>query len=141
MQTITLSGKLVTGLGEAVSFTRLDWAREQFIANLGIDPYPGTLNIVLGDDAAKAAWARVKATPGKLLVSPRDDWCNARCYPARIVSGGHGNGYIKGGIVFPEIESYPEFQVEIIAETGVRAALGIEDGDAVTVEVELVEAG
>ncbi len=36
MDTLTLAGRLVTGLGEAVNFTRLDWAREQFVANLAI---------------------------------------------------------------------------------------------------------
>ncbi len=141
MDTLTLAGRLVTGLGEAVNFTRLDWAREQFVANLAIDPYPGTINILLHDDAAKAAWSRVKASPGKLLVSPRDDWCNARCYPARIVFGGEGAGVVnvKGGIVFPEVAGYPEFQVEVIAEICVRAALAIEDGDPVTLEVDLLD--
>lgn len=134
MGTVILSGALVTGLGEAVSFTRIDWAREQFIAKLGIDPFPGTLNLVVGDDAAKAAWARVKASPGVVLVSPRDDWCNARCYAARIACGGD---FIKGAIVFPEVEGYPEFQVEIIAGAGLRDTLGIADGDEVTVEIDV----
>ena len=38
-----LLGRLATGSGQGKHFTRLDWAREQFLDKLGIDPFPGTM--------------------------------------------------------------------------------------------------
>ena len=40
-----IRGRLVGGIGLGRHFTRLDWARRQFIDKLGIDPFPGTLNV------------------------------------------------------------------------------------------------
>jgi CTP-dependent riboflavin kinase len=44
---LTITGRLASGLGEGAAFTGLPWAREQFIARLGLDPFPGTVNLVL----------------------------------------------------------------------------------------------
>jgi len=125
----TLTGHLVTGLGEAATFTRIDWARDQFVTKLGIDPFPGTVNLTLDDAVEIAKWARIRALPGIALISPRTAWCNARCYPVRIGKD------IPGAIVFPEVADYPAAKVEVIAAVGVRAALGVVDGDPVTLEI------
>jgi len=127
----TITGTLFTGVGQATGFTRMDWAREAFQARVGIDPFPGTVNLRIGDEEARAGWARVQASPGIVIQPPRSDWCNARCYRARIA------GRIEAAIVLPEIGGYPKDQVELIAPVGVRAALGIADGDPVSIEVEI----
>ena len=64
-----------------------------------------------------------------MLPPPRPDWCNSRCYHARI------DDRIDAAIVLPEIASYPEDQIELIAAVGVRAALGLNDGDPVVIEI------
>ena len=46
------------------------------------------------------------------------------------------DGRIEGAIVLPLVENYPPAQVEVIAGVGLRDALGIEDGDTVTLVVE-----
>ncbi len=125
-----ITGRLVTGLGEAEGFTQLDWARRQFVDKLGIDPYPGTVNLVLEDSADLKKWAEVRAAPGILMESPQADWCNGRCYKVRI------EGKIPGAIVLPEVPGYPESKLEMIAPVGVRDTLGIADGDPVTIELE-----
>jgi len=130
MKRATITGELATGLGKATGFTRIDWAREAFRTHLGIDPYPGTVNILMRTAEARAAWARVKSRPGIVLPPPRPDWCGSRCYRARI------EGRIEAAIILPEVDSYPENQIELIAPVAVRAALGIGDGDAVTIEIE-----
>ena len=119
----------MTGRGEAVAFTRVDWARRQFIAKLGIDPFPGTVNLVLDDPSELAKWSAIKGLPGIVMVSPQPDWCNGRCYRVRIA------GQLPGAIVLPEVADYPAAQVEVIAAVGVRDALGIVDGDSVTIEL------
>lgn len=134
MAKMRITGRLVSGLGEGASFTALDWARRQFIARLGIDPHPGTVNLALDDPADRAEWARLRAGPGIVLESPEPAWCNARCYRATIADG------IEAAVVLPEVPGYPDDKVELIAAVGVRAALGIDDGDPVVVTFAAEEA-
>ena len=129
MSAETLFGRLATGIGQGEHFTGLDWARAQFIDRLGIDPYPGTINMIVDDPNSMPVWVRIKRTPGIRIDNPGDSPhdCDARCYPVTVA------GRIDGAIVVPEIANYPSAQVEIIADISVRAALGIEDGDPVQI--------
>lgn len=126
-----ISGRVISGLGQGSAFTRLDWAREQFIEKLGIDPFPGTLNLILETPGALATWAEWKTTPGVVITPPNADWCNARCYPVRIAN------QINGAIVLPEVNGYSSAQIEIIAEVSLRETLRLQDGDALTLEIRI----
>jgi CTP-dependent riboflavin kinase len=132
MERQTITGVLATGLGEATGFTSLDWARQAFRDHLGIDVFPGTVNVMVTSDEARAAWRLVKTWPGIVLPPPRPDWCNSRCYHARI------NDRIDAAVVLPEIDSYPEDQIELIASVGVRDTLGLQDGDRVSIDIRAV---
>jgi CTP-dependent riboflavin kinase len=44
-------------------------------------------------------------------------------------------GRIEAAIVLPEIDGYSPAAIEMIAAVGVRAELGIVDGDLLTIEV------
>ncbi len=125
-----LAGKLVSGLGEGAGFTRTEWARRQFVELLGIDPYPGTLNLLVENEADLETWRAIRKQAGLTVTPPDPGWCNGTCYPATIA------GAIKGAIVVPEIADYPTDKIEIISETALRAALGLADGDPVTLDVE-----
>ncbi len=131
MSRVTLSGKLATGVGEGAFFTGLAWARAQLIDRLGIDPFPGTLNLRVDDAAERDTWDRVKSEPGERLASPNPDGCDARCYRVRIA------GEIDGAIVLPEVPGYAPDQIEIVAAVGLRERLEVNDGDRVTIEVEI----
>lgn len=124
-----LTGRVVTGLGQGASFTQIDWAKEQFITKLGINPYPGTLNLILESPDALAQWAKLKTTAGCLVTSHTQNWCDARCYPVQL------NGYIPAAIVFPEVPDYPPAQVEIIAALPLRETFSLADGDRLTAEI------
>ncbi len=124
-----LTGRVTTGLGQGASFTQVDWARDQFITKLGIDPYPGTLNLILDSPKALAHWAELKTNSDYLVTPPGPDWCDAHCYPVRI------DGQMPGAIVFPEVPDYPETQVEIIAALPLREKLSLSDGDLLSVDI------
>lgn len=126
-----LSGRVASGVGQGVFFTGLDWAREQFVAKLGIEPFPGTFNMVIDDPDGMASWVRLKRTDGIRIVNPGDGPhdCDGRCWKVTLA------GRIDAAIVLPEVSEYPPAQVEIIAPVGVRAALGIEDGDPISLQV------
>ncbi len=125
-------GRLVTGIGQGKHLTRLDWARRQFIAKLGIDPFPGTVNLVIDVPDDQVVWQRVKQTDGVRINNPNDGPrdCDARCY--RAVVGGR----IDSAIVVPEVIGYPPNQLEIIAAVNLRDALNIADGDRLTVDIK-----
>lgn len=124
-----LIGRLATGIGQGQHFTRLDWARTQFVEKLGIDPHPGTVNVVVDDPDAMPVWVRLRRSPGIRIDNPNDGPhdCDARCYLVSI------EDRIDGAIVLPEVEGYPPAQVEIIAPVSVRETLSIEDGDVVRI--------
>jgi CTP-dependent riboflavin kinase len=134
MRVTKITGRLSTGIGQGRHFTRLDWARRQFIERLGIDPFPGTVNLTLDAPDALAAWAALKAEPGVRIDNPGEGPfdCDARCYPVLI------SGAVEGAIVLPEVDGYSPAAIEMIAAVGVREALGIADGDLLTVEVRRV---
>ncbi len=122
----SVTGRLASGLGEGASFTRLDWARRAFLDRVGIDPWPGTLNLALDDPAERAGWAHIAAGPALRIEPPDPAWCAARLFLVTIA------GRIAGAVVLPEVPSYPADKIEVIAAVNVRAALGLRDGDAVT---------
>jgi riboflavin kinase len=121
-----ISGRVARGQGEGAGFTRLGWAREAFVRELGIDPFPGTLNLVPED---AAAWAALRAIPGIRIAAPDPKFCDARAYKVRV------GGCIEAAIVVPEVPGYPDDKIEIIAAASLRDALGLADGAAVEVEV------
>ncbi len=129
MTRFVLSGQLVTGKGEATFFTSADWARAAFRDLVDIDPWPGTLNLRLTETEHLATWAEIRSTPGLLLRAPDPEWCDGRCYPVLIA------GNIGAAAVVPDVASYPEDQVEIIAAIRLRDALGVTDGHILTIEV------
>lgn len=103
--------------------------KKQFIAKLSIDPYPGTLNLEIIDLKDLRAFKELKAQEG-IEITPEDpSFCSAKCYPVLI------NGQLKGAIVFPIVENYPENKMEIIASQNIKEALSLNTGDMVEVEV------
>jgi HAD superfamily hydrolase (TIGR01509 family) len=129
MEPLRLVGRVVTGVGAGASFTQLSWARQQFIDKLGLDPYPGTLNLLIDTSTDHASWVSLKARPGYPINPPDSQWCQARCYPVRI------DDHLPGAIVLPDVPSYPPAQVEIIAALSLRAELALKDGDQLRLAV------
>ena len=127
-----LIGRVASGRGEGQRFTQLDWAREQFTEKLGIDPSPGTLNLIVDEPEFAEIWNRLKSTPGVRIENPNDGPhdCDARCYPVSV------DGQIDAAIVLPEVPGYSAVKVEVIAAVGLRSALGVEDGDRLSLEIQ-----
>lgn len=129
MAKLTLSGQVTSGQGQGASFTQLNWVAEQFIAELGIEPYPGTLNLNLSHSTDLALWADLRTKTDRLIFPPDPAWCRARGYPVRIA------GRVPGAIILPEVPSYPESQLEVIAALPLRQELALADGDDLTLEI------
>ena len=125
-----LIGRLATGIGIGTSFTQLPWAKEQFVERVGSIRFlvPSTMiddRVHAGLGAAETNGWHPNGDPND---GPHD--CDAKCWRVSI------DGKIDGAIVFPLVPDYPIAQVEVIAPVGLRDALGIEDGDAVTLTIK-----
>lgn len=117
------------GLREAGHFTQVPWVRRQFISKLSIDPYPGTLNLEIIESKSLQIFKNLKATVG-IEIRPEDpSFCSAQCYPVLI------NGRLKGAIVFPLVEAYPENKMELISHQNIKETLAVKAGDELEVEI------
>ena len=99
---------------------------------LGIDPFPGTINLIINDSESMKIWNRLKGTTGVRIDNPKDGPhdCDVRCYPVSI------EGQIDGAIVLPEVAGYSPLQIEVSAAKRVRDVLEIEDGDSLRLEIQ-----
>jgi riboflavin kinase len=126
----TLTGSVISGLGEGKYYMSLAGYRQQFGSLMGFEPYPGTLNIRLSPSSLPVRkkiealnWIRIKG-----FSADSRTFGDARCLPCRI-------GSIPCAIVIPGRTHYPDDIIEIIAPVTLRRQLGVEDSDTVTVEV------
>jgi len=120
---VSFRGRVVGGLGKAAGFTQLPWARSAFRARLGVDPWPGTLNL-LGEVGVIDAWLGSLGQP-EILQPPDASQCAALCWPVRIAER------FPGAVLRPDISGYPGHQLEVIASLPLRERLGLSEGDQV----------
>ena len=126
---IVFKGTLAEGLRESSLFTGLPWVREQFITRLGIDPYPGTLNLDITEVGDLEKLKKIKKWKGIEITPPDDKYCAARSFPVLI------EGKISGAIIIPDVPDYPESKVEIIASVKITEALSLNTGGVVRIEI------
>jgi len=122
-------------LGEGAGFTGLEWARAQFIEHCGIDPHPGTLNIVVERPEHRSTWAAIRRSAGTPVRPPSGDACDATLYPVSIRRdrGDHG---LTAAVVLPDVPNYPEDQLEIIAAVNLREHFDLADGAALAAQLQ-----
>ena len=124
-----LSGRVATGTGQAAGFTELIHAKQQFLDKLGIDTWPGTLNVKLDDAGSLAGWQSLRNADGIGIRAPDGNNCHARSYPVQI------NNEVTGAIIFPEVKGYPEDQVEVISPLSLRRHFSLNDGDRLRLNI------
>ncbi len=109
----------------------IPWVREQFIGKLGIDPYPGTLNLEFKDPRDLDMLKEVKTRPGIEIHPMEQGFCSAKCFHVLIC------GRVRGAIVIPLVDDYPESKLEIIAEERLKDLLSLQVGDIVLIEIDV----
>jgi len=126
---MVLEGRLADGLGRGAAFTRLDWVRCRLMDTVGIDPFPGTLNLTLDDDSNLARWRQWQDMPGHSLEPPDTGFCRARCYPVQVM------GHIPAAVLLPEVADYPRNKVELVAALPIRRHLALAPAAQLSVEL------
>ncbi len=127
MATITLRGKVLSGVGEGSLYTELDWAREQFQERIGFRPYPGTLNIrIVGEDNIRL----LRSLKG-IKIEPPNGFFGGTCFTALV------DKKVSGAVVIPDSSKHPTDVLEIIAPVSLRKELNLADGDEIDVQIWL----
>ncbi len=115
---IVLEGVVVSGLGVGAKYVRL--YRELFIKYLGIDPYPGTLNVDVGRDVS---WV-LADIPAKIIPPPFPGYSPVIAYRGRIDSE-------EVYVLKPCITEHGWNILEIISKYKLREKLKLRDGSLI----------
>ena len=122
-------GTVFSGMYQGRYYITRPGYRDQIVKKLGFDPYPGTLNLRIGE-ADLEQRRRLDMLPGVHLEGFRDSdraFGGARCYHLLV------NGEVEGALIVADRTSYDLSVMEVISPVGLRERFGLEDGDTVRV--------
>jgi CTP-dependent riboflavin kinase len=132
-----INSVIFSDLGQASSFMALDWVQAALKKILGFAPFPATLNVRPKMDEDARIWEAVqKNLPGIPLPAAAGGFCSARLYRVAIrgtVNSEEGS-MMNGAVLLPEVADYPKDKIEIVAPVQLKSALGLKDGDQLTLE-------
>ena len=125
----TLTGKILSGVGQGAFFTQLDWFQLQCRDKLGFIPYAGTLNLEISDDDAPVV-AALEQKAEIEFIPPDSEFCSGKAYPV-LVEG------IRAAIVIPaaEVRVHGENIIEVISDQRLKDVLNVDDGDLVSLNI------
>lgn len=122
-----ISGIIESGAGKGAYFTQLEWVVKQCREILGYGPFPGTLNVrVANEDLFRL---RQFLSDADLRLTPDDPaFCAAKVKKVAI-------NQIPAAVVLPseDVRIHEYSIIELIAPCNLKGALGLDDGDRVTV--------
>jgi CTP-dependent riboflavin kinase len=123
-------------LGQASSFMALDWVQAALKKTLGFVPFPATLNVRPKMEEDARIWEAVqKNLPGIPLPPAAGGFCSARLYHVAIQGPVTSEkGMMNGAVLLPNVADYPKDKIEIVAPVQLKSALGLKDGDQLTLE-------
>ena len=118
-----LRGKIISGVQKAAQFTQLDWVREQCMEKLGFIPFPGTVNLEITEEDISTLKA-LRKEAGIRLIPPDPQFCESKAFPIVM-------GHIQGALIIPEenVRVHGPTVIEIMAPVKVKDALGVDEGD------------
>jgi CTP-dependent riboflavin kinase len=122
---ITITGRIESGIQKGAFFTQLDWVQQQCHKKLGFKPYAGTLNLEIAEDAVPMI-AELLQKSGMELVSPDARFCSGHVFPVSVMG-------VTGAILAPadEVRAHGSNIIEIIAPISLKDALDVADGDEI----------
>lgn len=128
---VLVEGVLFSGIGEGAWYVSQPGYRKQFIAKLGFDPFPGTLNLRLErnyEDERRL----LETFPHIEIEGFRDGertFGSVVCYRAKI------NDTEEGAVISAVRTHYGADVIELISPNNLRAKLRLRDGDIVRAQI------
>ena len=131
-----MRGIIFSDLGQASSFMALDWVQEALKKSLGFTPFPATLNVRPEGEADARVWSAIQTEWSGIALPPvNGQFCSARLYPIEVMGPSNwGNDKSSGAVLLPDVAAYPKDKIEIVAPVRLKSALGVGDGDLLTLE-------
>lgn len=134
-QDITLSGYVIEGVKEAKHYLSLSGYRTQFVEKLGYEPYPGTLNVRLDENAIRKRAQLNNVEPISISEWEAEErtYGSAECYPASLKSD--SGSFDPVHVIVPDRTHHDEDKIELLAPECLREKLGLETNNNVTVSI------
>jgi CTP-dependent riboflavin kinase len=132
-----INSVVFSDLGKASSFMALDWVQAALKKSLGFAPFPATLNVRPKMEEDARIWEAVqKNLPGIPLAPAAGGFCSAKLYRVAIQGpvNSETGSMMNGAVLLPNIADYPKDKIEIVAPVQLKSALGLKDGDKLTLE-------
>ena len=105
----------------------MPWVKKQIIEKMSLNPYPGTLNLILNDRETRKYIEFIKKTKG-IIIQPIDsNFYQGKCIKTLIEKT------VKGAVIIPLMVGYPENKVEIISPIYLREHFHLVDGDLISI--------
>jgi riboflavin kinase, archaea type len=127
-------GTLFTGFNEGGYYISLKGYARSFSRALGFEPFPGTLNLRLANEAMIEQRRRLDLLKGKEVLGFSDGrrtYGPVKCFRAKIA------GKYPGAALAIERTHYDDSVLEVIAPINLRRTLGLKDGDECSVTAYL----
>ncbi len=128
MSRIVFEGTVFSGTGQGKKFIDLPWVKRQIEEKLGFAPYSGTLNVRLTKDSQEKK--KLLENAEGIRVEPEAGYYLGVLFRASMDA-------LECAVVIPKVPNYPIAVLEVVAPVYLRGKLGLADGDAVTVTVNV----
>jgi riboflavin kinase len=128
---VVIAGSIQTGLGEGAYYLNQEPYIRQFEQMLGFRPYPGTLNLEIG--GAEASKMRILKAADPISIDGFE--ADGRTFGGVDCWRAHVDGYDCAAIL-PR-RTHHRRTLELIAPDRMRDKFGFQDGQTITVVVEL----
>ena len=125
---IVITGSVISGLGEGAYYVRQYQAK--IVKALGMQPYPGTLNVRISQKLSIGRYASKKI---KGFVKAGRTFGEIHLIRARL-SKDDGSKKVNCHILMPKRTHHRDV-LEILGEKNLREILGLKDGDKVKIEI------
>ncbi len=125
----SFSGIVTSGLGEGRAYMKMKQYSDQFMEKLGINAYPGTLNIKVGQGIADQLRNTADVIKIGGFSTKERTYGGVLAYRAKI------NGQIDAAVIFPDRSTHNMRMLEIIAKDYLRGKLGLKDGSKIKIEM------
>jgi riboflavin kinase, archaea type len=127
-----ISGMIQSGVGKGAFFTRLDWVVKQCQDILGYKPFPGTLNVRIYDEDLYKIEPFLDSADYILPPDNSND-CTARIKEVMVND-------IQAAFILPnkDVRIHEKCVIEIIASHNLKKALGLKNGDMVTISFQTI---
>jgi riboflavin kinase len=135
---LSFRGALFTGLGEGGYYISLKGYSKSFVRELGFEPFPGTLNLRLSNEAMIEQRRRLDLLEGIEIPGFTD---GKRSYGPVKVFRARVAGRHPGAVLAIERTHYDSSVLEIISPVNLRRSLRLKDGDECALTVYLERGG